>query len=151
MDLMRIKYVRMPLRQPHNPAGILTADKAAGSIVRGLSRSIGNELDEFVTESVRSRAFLQRVGQPRLALPIQPTGRPTGSLRGQCHRATSTPSASPHVHRIGRHPQPLRDLADRYVPREPLRRLQSHRLTLGPAPLRQAASIRVPHPSLGRS
>ncbi|PYR95614.1 MAG: heme peroxidase, partial [Acidobacteria bacterium] len=36
-------------------AGILTADKAAGSIVRGLSRSIGNELDEFVTESVRNQ------------------------------------------------------------------------------------------------
>src|SRR3954447_8026312 len=31
-------------------AGILTADKAAGSIVRGFSREIGNELDEFVTE-----------------------------------------------------------------------------------------------------
>jgi beta-lactam-binding protein with PASTA domain/Ca2+-binding RTX toxin-like protein len=36
-------------------AGILTADKAAGSLVRGLSRSIGNELDEFVTESVRNQ------------------------------------------------------------------------------------------------
>src|SRR3954470_14659715 len=36
-------------------AGILTADKAAGSIVRGFSREIGNELDEFVTESVRNQ------------------------------------------------------------------------------------------------
>ena len=33
----------------------LTADKAAGSIVRGLSREVGNELDEFVTESVRNQ------------------------------------------------------------------------------------------------
>src|SRR4051794_28073497 len=36
-------------------AGPLTAEKAAGSIVRGLSRSVGNELDEFVTESVRNQ------------------------------------------------------------------------------------------------
>jgi hypothetical protein len=35
-------------------AGPLTADKAAGSIVRGLAREIANELDEFVTESVRN-------------------------------------------------------------------------------------------------
>jgi beta-lactam-binding protein with PASTA domain/Ca2+-binding RTX toxin-like protein len=33
----------------------LTADKAAGSIVRGFSREIANELDEFVTESVRNQ------------------------------------------------------------------------------------------------
>ncbi len=34
-------------------AGTLTADKAAGAIVRGLSTQIGNELDEFVSSSVR--------------------------------------------------------------------------------------------------
>ena len=34
--------------------GTLTADKAAGSLVRGLSREIGNELDEFITDSVRN-------------------------------------------------------------------------------------------------
>ncbi|NUR54484.1 MAG: heme peroxidase, partial [Acidobacteria bacterium] len=37
------------------PAGVLTAEKAAGSIVRGLSREVGNELDEFITESVRNQ------------------------------------------------------------------------------------------------
>ncbi|HXT31310.1 MAG TPA: peroxidase family protein [Vicinamibacterales bacterium] len=35
-------------------AGDLTADKAAGSIVRGLSRTVGNEIDEFVVDSVRN-------------------------------------------------------------------------------------------------
>ena len=34
-------------------AGVLTADKAAGALVRGLSKQIGNELDEFVSSSVR--------------------------------------------------------------------------------------------------
>ena len=36
------------------PAGPLTAAQAAGSLVRGLSRQVGNELDEFVTSSVRN-------------------------------------------------------------------------------------------------
>ncbi len=34
--------------------GGLTANKAAGSLIRGLSRQVGNELDEFVTSSVRN-------------------------------------------------------------------------------------------------
>jgi beta-lactam-binding protein with PASTA domain len=35
-------------------ARVLTADQAAGSLVRGLSRTVGNELDEFVVDSVRN-------------------------------------------------------------------------------------------------
>ncbi|HEU0114453.1 MAG TPA: peroxidase family protein, partial [Thermomicrobiales bacterium] len=34
--------------------GTLNAAQAVGSIVRGLSRTVGNELDEFVTDSVRN-------------------------------------------------------------------------------------------------
>ena len=44
--------------QAFNNAGAgftnLSAAQAAGSIVRGLSRTIGNELDEFITDSVRN-------------------------------------------------------------------------------------------------
>ena len=36
------------------PAGPLTADKAAGALIRGLVLQVGNELDEFVTSSVRN-------------------------------------------------------------------------------------------------
>src|SRR5205085_7224695 len=36
------------------PAGPLTAADAAGSIIRGTVRQVGNELDEFVTSSVRN-------------------------------------------------------------------------------------------------
>src|SRR4051812_39982246 len=36
------------------PAGTLTAAQAAGSIIRGVTRQVGNELDEFVTSSVRN-------------------------------------------------------------------------------------------------
>lgn len=35
-------------------AGTLTPDQAAGSVVRGMSRQVGNEIDEFVTEALRN-------------------------------------------------------------------------------------------------
>ena len=34
--------------------GLLTPDEAAGALVRGLTRQVGNEIDEFVTEAVRN-------------------------------------------------------------------------------------------------
>ncbi|HEX8345127.1 MAG TPA: peroxidase family protein [Actinoplanes sp.] len=36
-------------------AGALTPEAATGSIVRGLTRQVGNELDEFVTDALRNR------------------------------------------------------------------------------------------------
>ena len=36
------------------PVGTLTADQAAGSVVRGMTRQVGNEIDEFVTEALRN-------------------------------------------------------------------------------------------------
>ena len=36
------------------PAGPLSADQAIGSTARGLSRQVGNEIDEFVTEALRN-------------------------------------------------------------------------------------------------
>ena len=36
------------------PAGPLTADQAAGSVVRGMTRQVGNQIDEFVTEALRN-------------------------------------------------------------------------------------------------
>jgi hypothetical protein len=35
-------------------AGPLTPDQAAGSVVRGMTRQVGNEIDEFVTEALRN-------------------------------------------------------------------------------------------------
>ncbi len=36
------------------PAGTLTPDEAAGSVFRGMSRQVGNQIDEFVTEALRN-------------------------------------------------------------------------------------------------
>jgi hypothetical protein len=41
-------------------AGDLTADKAAGAIIRGLSLTVGNEIDEFVTSSCGTRSSASR-------------------------------------------------------------------------------------------
>jgi Ca2+-binding RTX toxin-like protein len=37
------------------PGVTLTAEQAIGSIVRGMSQQVGNELDEFITEALRNR------------------------------------------------------------------------------------------------
>ena len=36
------------------PAGITAAERGVGNIVRGMTRQVGNELDEFVTDAVRN-------------------------------------------------------------------------------------------------
>ncbi|GAA2721565.1 peroxidase family protein [Cellulomonas aerilata] len=43
------------LNPPSFTAGGLSPDQAAGNIVRGMTRQVGNELDEFTTEALRNR------------------------------------------------------------------------------------------------
>jgi len=85
----------------NNPApGVtLTANQAAGSLVRGLSRQVGNELDEFVTDSVRNTL----VGLPLdLAAINIARGRSEGipslnSARKQFFAATRNSSVTPYT------------------------------------------------------
>ncbi|HYS27287.1 MAG TPA: peroxidase family protein [Vicinamibacterales bacterium] len=80
------------------PAGVLTADKAAGALVRGLSKQVGNELDEFVTSSVRNTL----VGLPLdLAAINLARGRSEGvpslnEARRQFFNATRDPTLAPY-------------------------------------------------------
>src|SRR5258706_8926773 len=81
------------------PAGVLTADKAAGAIVRGLSKQVGNELDEFVTSSVRNTL----VGLP-LDLPAINIARgrsegvpPLNSARRQLFGLTKNSALTPYL------------------------------------------------------
>ena len=76
----------------------LSADKAAGALVRGLSQQIGNELDEFVTSSVRNTL----VGLP-LDLPAINLARgrsegipPLNEARRQFFEATKDPTLAPY-------------------------------------------------------
>ena len=57
------------------PDGTLTAEEAAGAIVRGTTRQVGNEIDEFVTEALRNNLL----GLPLdLATINMARGRDTG-------------------------------------------------------------------------
>jgi beta-lactam-binding protein with PASTA domain/Ca2+-binding RTX toxin-like protein len=77
----------------------LTADKAAGSIVRGLSREIGNELDEFVTESVRNQLLGLPLDLPAINIA---RGRDQGIarlnvVRRQLFTATKDTAVKPYA------------------------------------------------------
>jgi len=79
--------------------GTLTADKAAGALVRGLSREVGNELDEFVVDSVRNTL----VGLP-LDLPAINMARgrsegipPLNVARRQIFTATHDAALKPYA------------------------------------------------------
>jgi hypothetical protein len=81
------------------PAGTLTAAAAAGSIIRGTVRQVGNELDEFVTSSVRNTL----VGLPLdLAAINIARGRsegipPLNVARRQFFRATADAAMRPYA------------------------------------------------------
>ena len=62
----------------YTDGGTLTPEQAAGSIVRGMTRQVGNEIDEFVTEALRNNL---------LGLPLD-----LASLNMARARDTGTPS-----------------------------------------------------------
>ena len=66
------------LNPPAFLAGSANAEEATGSIVRGMSQQVGNELDEFVTEALRNKL---------LGLPLD-----LASLNMARARETGTPS-----------------------------------------------------------
>src|SRR5258706_15858180 len=79
------------------PAGTLTADKAAGAIVRGLSKQVGNELDEFLTSSVRNTLVCLPLDLPAINLARGKTeGIPTlNEARLQFISASKDPTLAP--------------------------------------------------------
>jgi beta-lactam-binding protein with PASTA domain/Ca2+-binding RTX toxin-like protein len=77
----------------------LTADKAAGAMVRGLSREIGNELDEFVTESVRNQLLGLPLDLPAINIARgRSEGIPTlNNARKQFFAATKDTAVKPYA------------------------------------------------------
>jgi Ca2+-binding RTX toxin-like protein len=54
-DISLLKgFLNPPEYTNGGPAGALTSEEAAGSVIMGMSDQVGNELDEFVTETLRS-------------------------------------------------------------------------------------------------
>ena len=79
--------------------GALTAEQAAGAIVRGMTRQVGNEIDEFVTEALRNNLL----GLPLdLAAINMARGRDTGmpslnAARREFYEMTSDSQLKPYT------------------------------------------------------
>src|SRR5882724_7422787 len=76
---------------------------------------------------------------------VQPTARTAGALGDQRGLALLSLPPSPSAHRLGRDPQPGRDLTPAQFVGEHPDRLEPHRLAHHPRRRRQTNEIRIPH------
>jgi Ca2+-binding RTX toxin-like protein len=107
-------FLNPPAYNDGGLAGPLTADQAIGSVVRGGSRQVGNEIDEFVTEALRNGLLGLPLDLPAINMM---RGRsegvaPLNEVRRQLFAATSIPALEPYPSwfefRFGlRHPDSL--------------------------------------------
>ncbi|WP_375739225.1 peroxidase family protein [Pseudomonas boanensis] len=77
----------------------VTADQAAGAIVRGMTRQLGNEIDEFVTEALRNNLLGLPLDLPTINLT---RGRDTGvpslnAARLEFYNATGDAQLKPYT------------------------------------------------------
>jgi len=76
-----------------------TADEAAGAIIRGVTRQLGNEIDEFVTEALRNNLLGLPLDLPALNIA---RGRDTGipslnEARREFYAATGDSQLKPYI------------------------------------------------------
>jgi Ca2+-binding RTX toxin-like protein len=76
-----------------------TADAAAGAIIRGVTRQVGNEIDEFVTEALRNNLLGLPLDLPALNLARgRDTGIPTlNEARRDMYGATGDSQLKPYI------------------------------------------------------
>ncbi|WPN49562.1 peroxidase family protein [Pseudomonas sp. P8_241] len=76
-----------------------TADEAAGAIIRGATRQLGNEIDEFVTEALRNNLLGLPLDLPALNLARgRETGIPTlNEARREFYAATGDSQLKPYI------------------------------------------------------
>ncbi|WP_253905251.1 peroxidase family protein [Arthrobacter sp. H14] len=107
-------FLNPPAYTDGGEAGALTSEEAAGSIVMGMSDQVGNELDEFVTDTLRNNLL----GLPLDLATINITrARSEGIprlnvLRRQLHGATNDGQLKPYTNWIDfgesiKHPESL--------------------------------------------
>ncbi|WP_458371007.1 peroxidase family protein [Pseudomonas fluorescens] len=77
----------------------VTADQAAGAIIRGVTRQVGNELDEFVTEALRNNLLGLPLDLPSLNLARgRDTGIPTlNEARREFYASTGDSQLKPYI------------------------------------------------------
>ncbi|WP_395398438.1 peroxidase family protein [Arthrobacter sp. UC242_113] len=107
-------FLNPPAYTDGGDAGALTSEEAAGSIIMGMSDQEGNELDEFVTDTLRNNLL----GLPLDLATINMTrarseGIPTlNNLRKELHAATNDGQLKPYTNWIDfgenlKHPESL--------------------------------------------
>ncbi|WP_084321173.1 peroxidase family protein [Pseudomonas migulae] len=76
-----------------------TADEAAGAIIRGVTRQLGNEIDEFVTEALRNNLLGLPLDLPALNLARgRDTGIPTlNEARREFYQTTGDSQLKPYI------------------------------------------------------
>ncbi|MFV3338985.1 peroxidase family protein [Pseudomonas sp. NY15349] len=76
-----------------------TADEAAGAIIRGVTRQLGNEIDEFVTEALRNNLLGLPLDLPALNIARgRDTGIPTlNEARREFYAATGDSQLKPYI------------------------------------------------------
>jgi Ca2+-binding RTX toxin-like protein len=87
------------LNPPSFMAGYQDAGAAAGAVVRGMTRQVGNELDEFVTEALRNRLLGLPLDLAALNLArARDTGIPTlNAARRQFYADTGNSALEPYT------------------------------------------------------
>ena len=107
-------FLNPPEYTDGGPAGPLTSEEAAGSIVMGMSDQVGNELDEFVTDTLRNKLL----GLPMdLATINLARGRSEGlptlnNFRRELHGTTNDSQLKPYTNWVDfgeniKHPESL--------------------------------------------
>lgn len=106
-----LSYTR---KTPTGQTGALTPEQAAGSIVMGMSGQIGNELDEFVSDTLRNNLLGLPLDLPALNMArARDTGTPPLNVfRRQIHAATNDAQMKPYTDWIDfglglKHPESL--------------------------------------------
>ena len=99
-DISLLKgFLNPPEYTNGGPAGSLTSEEAAGSIIAGMSDQVGNELDEFVTDTLRNKLLglpldLATVNMTRARSEGIPRLNP---LRREIFNATNDGALKPYI------------------------------------------------------
>jgi hypothetical protein len=80
------------------PAGTLNAGEATGALIMGLSDQVGNEIDEFVADTLRNRLLGMPLDLPTLNMTrARSEGIPSlNNVRKQIHAATNDGALTPY-------------------------------------------------------
>ncbi|MET1086964.1 MAG: peroxidase family protein [Arthrobacter sp.] len=95
-------FLNPPAYTDGGPAGALTSEEAAGSIIMGMSDQVGSELDEFVTDTLRNKLLGLPMDLAAINLArARSEGLPTlNALRRELHGATNDSQLKPYTNWI---------------------------------------------------